>query len=244
MEKYCTYIRVSTKKQGKSGLGLEAQKKMCQDYVDRHDGRIVREFQDIESGTHRDRPGLWAAIDYCKTYKCGLVIAKLDRLARDVEFTFKVLNTGIQIYFTDMPLVNTMILGVFASVAQYERELVSGRTKSALNEIKEDIEKNGGHMSKAGRWIKKLGAQKGHKYGSIGGAASGIKSTQRANDWRSSSALYLMVENRLLKGVSRQDILAEAAALYEKNPALYGTREGKPLCKGTLSRWAKEIKIA
>ena len=61
-----------------------------------------------------------------------MVIAKLDRLARDVEFTFKVINTGVEIHFTDMPMVNTMILGVFASVAQYERELISSRTKQAL----------------------------------------------------------------------------------------------------------------
>jgi hypothetical protein len=91
---------------------------------------------DVESGTHRDRKGLWKAIDYCKNNNVGLVIAKLDRLARDVEFTFKVMNTGIDIHFTDMPVVNSMILGVFASVAQYEREMCSSRTKQALGELK------------------------------------------------------------------------------------------------------------
>ena len=132
MKEYATYIRVSTQKQGRSGLGLEAQRTMCANFVEQHHGEIIREFQDIESGTHRDRKGLWQAIDYCQRNNTPLVIAKLDRLARDVEFTFKVINTGIEIHFTDMPSVNTMILGVFAAVAQYERELTSERTKKAL----------------------------------------------------------------------------------------------------------------
>ena len=141
--KYVTYLRVSTQKQGRSGLGLEAQRKMCAAFIEQHNGELAKEFIDVESGTHRDRKGLWAAIDYCKSNNMPLVIAKLDRLARDVEFTFKVINTGIQIHFTDMPLVNTMILGVFAAVAQYERELTSKRTKDALAAKKAKGEKIG-----------------------------------------------------------------------------------------------------
>ena len=136
MNKYCTYLRVSTQRQGAGGLGIEAQRKMCSDFINRNHGVSEQEFMDVESGTHRDRKGLWKAIDYCKNNNVGLVIAKLDRLARDVEFTFKVMNTGIDIHFTDMPVVNSMILGVFASVAQYEREMCSSRTKQALGELK------------------------------------------------------------------------------------------------------------
>ena len=135
-KKFCTYLRVSTTKQGASGLGLEAQRKMCLDFIERNNGTNMAEFKDVESGTHRERKGLWQAIDFCKRNGCGLVIAKLDRLARDVEFTFRVMNTGIEIHFTDMPVVNTMILGVFAAVAQYERELCSSRTKAALEQKK------------------------------------------------------------------------------------------------------------
>lgn len=136
MTKYVTYIRVSTQKQGATGLGLDAQRKMCREFIERNHGEHAHEFMDVESGTHRDRKGLWDAIDYCKKNGCSLVIAKLDRLARDVEFTFRIINTGIDIHFTDMPTINTMVLGVFASVAQYERELCSSRTKSALAEKK------------------------------------------------------------------------------------------------------------
>ena len=132
MKKFAVYIRVSTRKQGNSGLGLESQQKICGEFIKTQGGEQVAEFKDVESGTHRDRKGLLAAIDYCKRNNCALVIAKLDRLARDVEFCFKVVNTGIEIHFVDMPQMNTLLLGVFASVAQYERELTSDRTAKAL----------------------------------------------------------------------------------------------------------------
>jgi len=241
-QKFCIYLRVSTKRQGTSGLGLDAQRKMCLDLVEREGGTVIKEFQDIESGKSRTRPGLWNAIDYCKAFDCTLVIAKLDRLARDVEFTFKVIGTGIQIRFVDMPVMNTMILGVFASVAQYERELISSRTKGSLDAIKDDIKKNGGHVSRTGRYIKKLGREKGADISSAR-MASGISKARDASDWRLKSALYSWVTNQLLKGRKRREILAEAIEMYEKNPAAFGTREGKPLCEGTLSRWAKEIRI-
>lgn len=238
--KYCIYIRVSTKRQGASGLGLEAQKKMCMDLIEREGGECAAEFKDVESGTHRDRPGLWNAIDYCRLHNCTLVIAKLDRLARDVEFTFKVINSGIQIRFTDMPIMNTMILGVFASVAQYEREMCSGRTKAALGEIKDDIAKNGGHMSKSGRWIKTLGRGKG-----VDNRAANIASCQskmrQAQEWKDQSPLYTMVSDELAHGATQKEILIKAERLYEKNPTVYCTREGKKLSWGILSRWAKEI---
>ena len=132
MNTYCTYLRVSTQRQGAQGLGISAQRAMCDNFIKQNNGKHVQEFMDVESGTHRDRKGLWQAIEYCKKNGCSLVIAKLDRMSRDVEFTFKVINTGIDIHFTDMPVVNSMILGVFAAVAQYEREMVSTRTKQAL----------------------------------------------------------------------------------------------------------------
>ena len=132
MKKFAVYIRVSTRKQGNSGLGLESQQKICGEFIKTQGGEQVAEFKDVESGTHRDRKGLLAAIDYCKRNNCALVIAKLDRLARDVEFCFKVVNTGIEIHFCDMPQLSTLMLGIFATVAQYERELTSDRTTKAL----------------------------------------------------------------------------------------------------------------
>lgn len=133
MSKYISYLRVSTQKQGAEGLGISAQRAMCEKFVRSKGGEIIKEFLDVESGKSRTRAELWRAIEYAKANNVPLVIAKLDRLARDVEFTFKVMNTGIEIHFCDMPVVNTMILGVFASVAQYEREMISARTKAAFD---------------------------------------------------------------------------------------------------------------
>ena len=104
-----------------SHLGLESQMQICESYIKETDGQLVRVFQDVQSGKSKDRKGLLDAIEFCKKNKCELVFAKLDRLARDVEFTFKVVNTGIQVHFCDMPQLNTLILGVMATVAQYER---------------------------------------------------------------------------------------------------------------------------
>ena len=142
--KACIYLRVSTQRQGISGLGIESQREICLNYIQASGKDFITEFIDVESGTHRQRPGLLQAIDYCKENACELVFAKLDRLARDVEFTFRVINTGIQVHFCDMPQLNTLILGVMATVAQYERELISGRTKNALNAKKERKEETGG----------------------------------------------------------------------------------------------------
>lgn len=131
-KKFVIYLRVSTEKQGESRLGLDAQKKDCSDFVKSQNGEIVAEFTDIQSGKSTKRRKLLVAIDFCKENECALVVAKLDRLARNTEFVFHIVNTGIEIFFCDLPVVNTMILGVFASVAQYERELTSDRTKKAL----------------------------------------------------------------------------------------------------------------
>lgn len=135
--KACVYIRVSTQKQNFSGLGQQAQRDICMNYIKSSGSEFITEFSDVESGKSRTRVGLMQAIDYCKKNECELVFAKLDRLARDVEFTFKVINTGIKVHFCDMPQLNTLILGVMATVAQYERELISQRTKAALKAKKE-----------------------------------------------------------------------------------------------------------
>lgn len=130
--KCATYIRVSTQRQGLSGLGMEAQREVCKQYIASIGGEHVNEFMDIESGKSKSRYGLLDALEHCKTTGDKLVIAKLDRLARDVEFTFHVVNQNIDIYICDMPEVNTITLGVLASFAQHEREQISQRTKAGL----------------------------------------------------------------------------------------------------------------
>lgn len=177
MKRFVTYLRVSTTKQGARGLGIDAQRKMCNDFITRNDGTMLQEFLDVESGTHRDRKGLLSAIEYCRTNDCALVVAKLDRLARDVEFCFKVVNTGIEIHFTDMPTINTLLLGVFASVAQYERELISSRTKAAL-----DAKKRRGE---------KLGASSDKWKATVAAKSNTLKSQERHKQGRTKSGKYM-----------------------------------------------------
>ena len=196
-KKYVTYLRVSTQKQGATGLGLDAQRKMCADFIAHNNGEMVAEFTDVESGTHRDRKGLWAAIEYCSKNDIPLVIAKLDRLARDVEFTFKVINTGIDIHFCDMPQVNTMILGVFASVAQYERELCSDRTKKALDEKKRQGCKLGGATEKwQATFDAKSEKQKKEEFAKRGGTKSA-----HFIDSRDTQAMFRIIKNVYPKAV-------------------------------------------
>lgn len=147
-KRFCTYVRVSTERQGRSGLGIESQREICNNYIASQQGDFVREFCDYESGTSRKRRGLIAAIDFCRVNNSTLVFAKLDRLARDVEFTFKVVNSGINVHFCDMPQLNTLVLGVMATVAQYERELISQRTKAALAESRKRGIKSGSGSEK------------------------------------------------------------------------------------------------
>lgn len=129
MRKYIAYYRVSTSKQGDSGLGLEAQRNDVMRYTN---GNILTEFTDVASGKKSTRPELENAIAMAKSENAVLIFAKLDRLSRDVEFIFSIRNAGIEIVCCDLPDLNTLTIGIFATMAQYERELISERTKKAL----------------------------------------------------------------------------------------------------------------
>ena len=132
---YVAYFRVSTPKQGRSGLGLDAQRTSVNAYVGTT-GLIAGEFTDIESGKKNDRPQLLAAIAYSKQHCAVLLIAKLDRLTRNVAFIFTLRDSGIEFVCADMPEANTLTIGVMSTMAQYERELIGERTRKALAEKK------------------------------------------------------------------------------------------------------------
>lgn len=127
---YVAYYRVSTQKQGQSGLGLEAQKEIVKNYIGKNN--LLNEYTEIESGRKKNRTELNKAIAQCKATKAILIIAKLDRLARNVSFVFALRESGISFIACDLPDFNTLTLGVFASFAQYEAEKISQRTKDAL----------------------------------------------------------------------------------------------------------------
>lgn len=128
---YIAYLRVSTDRQGKSGLGLEAQRKAVADHV-AGKGGIAAEFVEIESGKKNDRPQLARALAEAKRIGAVLLIAKLDRLARNVAFIANLLEAGVEIAAADMPEANRFLLHVMAAVAEHEAQAISDRTRMAL----------------------------------------------------------------------------------------------------------------
>lgn len=130
--KYVAYYRVSTVKQGKSGLGLEAQKEAVQRYLNGGRWRMVGEFTEVESGKRKDRPSLTEALALCRLHDATLVIAKLDRLARNVLFTATLMESGVKFTAVDFPDANNLTVHIIAAVAEHEAAMVSARTKAAL----------------------------------------------------------------------------------------------------------------
>ena len=138
--KFVSYYRVSTDRQGRSGLGLEAQKEAVQQRLDRGRWQLIAEFLEIESGKRARRPQLDAALAACKKHKAKLVVAKLDRLSRNVSFLLKLIDSDVEVFFADLPELNgamgRFMLTTMASVAELEAGLISERTKAALKAAK------------------------------------------------------------------------------------------------------------
>jgi len=134
-QKRCVlYFRVSTEKQGRSGLGLDAQRTAVACCVS--GAEVLEEFVEVESGRKSSRTQLAAALDLCKREGAELVIAKLDRLSRDVRTIFELRHSGVRFRACDLPEFNTLTLAIFAAFAQYESERISERTAAALAERK------------------------------------------------------------------------------------------------------------
>lgn len=146
MTKYVAYYRVSTKAQGQSGLGLEAQQNLVKPYAD----DIIHSFTEVESGKRDDRPQLEAALELCRQTGASILIAKIDRLSRDAAFLLTLRKAGVDIVAADMPNAGTLEFGVRAVVAQHEREEISRRTKQALAAARERGVKLGSPNPRAG----------------------------------------------------------------------------------------------
>lgn len=126
------YYRVSTAKQGQSGLGLDAQRDAVMRFASSEGKEVIGEFVEVESGKVDDRPQLSQALDQCELTGARLVIAKLDRLSRNVAFLANLLDSGVKFVAADNPQANELTIHILAAVAQAERKAISVRTKSAL----------------------------------------------------------------------------------------------------------------
>ena len=195
MSAFVAYYRVSTDRQGESGLGLEAQRAAVSRFT--HGASLLSEFQEVESGNrHTNRPQLAAALDTCRRCKATLVIARLDRLARNVHFISGLMESGVDFVAVDMPQANRLTIHILAAVAEHEREAISQRTKAALGAAK----------------------QRGTRLGNPRWEGS-IKSARTArNPILVSPALFTIMQNRRAEGWTLRRIAAEMNALGLKTP--------------------------
>jgi DNA invertase Pin-like site-specific DNA recombinase len=142
LRKYVAYYRVSTERQGRSGLGLEAQQEAVRGFT--QGGSIVAEVIEVESGKRNDRPKLAEALRLCRLHKATLVIAKLDRLARNVHFVSSLMESGAEFVAVDFPQANRLTVHIMAAVAEHEAAMISARTRAALAAAKARGVKLGG----------------------------------------------------------------------------------------------------
>jgi DNA invertase Pin-like site-specific DNA recombinase len=144
--KFVAYYRVSTAKQGRSGLGLDAQKNAVADYLNGGHWTLVDEVTEVESGTRKgnDRPALQNALALCRVHGATLIIAKLDRLARNVAFISNLMESDVEFTACDFPKANRLTVHILAAVAEHEAEMISARTKAALQAAKARGVKLGG----------------------------------------------------------------------------------------------------
>jgi DNA invertase Pin-like site-specific DNA recombinase len=209
---YIAYYRVSTQKQGRSGLGLEAQQEAVRTFLNGGNWSLASEIVEVESGKRSDRPKLAEALRLCRLHGATLIIAKLDRLARNVAFVSAIMESGVEFVAADFPQANRLTIHILAAVAEHEAKAISDRTKAALAAAKARGTKLGGY--------------RGVKVDSAAGrAARAAKASDRAAD------LAPILADLRSAGVT--SLAAIAKALTEK---------GIPTAKGGTEWQAVQVK--
>jgi len=161
--KFVSYLRVSTPKQGRSGLGLEAQREAVNGFLNGGRWKLVAEVIEVETGKRSDRPELAKALSLCCLYGATLLVAKLDWLARNVAFVSALMESGVKFVAVDLPQANELTVHIMASMAEYEAKAVSARTKAALAAAKRKGVVLGGRRVSAREWSQI--ADRGRKLG-------------------------------------------------------------------------------
>lgn len=219
---YVAYLRQSTKKQEISGLGIEAQREIIQKYLGQE--KPIAEFVETESGKRTDRPKLAEALALCRKTKSTLIVAKLDRLSRNVAFTSKLLESDVEIKFCDFPEANRLVLHIIASIAEYEAGLISQRTKQSLKAKKA----RGIQLGKPENLVNNLG-----------------KAISKSNSTNRQKALDNDNNRRaiaMLKVLSTQDLsLSEMARRL--NEERFVTSQGKPFTAWQVSILLKRYNL-
>ena len=205
---FVSYLRVSTVRQGVSGLGLEAQRSAVTAYLNGGQWNLVKEIVEVESGKRNDRPALTEALALCKRRRATLVIAKLDRLARNLHFISGLMESGVDFIAVDMPEANPTMVRMMAVFAQHEAEAISSRTKAALAAAKARGTQLGGRRVSRERFAE------------IGVAARATSVTVRSAKAASSRSDVIPVieEIRTAGAVTLRQIAVELNVRGEKAP--------------------------
>ena len=210
--RFIAYYRVSTERQGRSGLGLEAQREAVRAYVARRGGDVQEEFTEIETGKRSDRPQLAAALDVCRRQKATLVIAKLDRLARNMAFVANLMEGRADFVAVDMPNADKFTIHIFAALAEEEGRRISQRTKAALAAAK----------------------ARGVKLGSSGAALA--KRNRALADMRASEM------NGLIAKLQSEGFRTSRALAIELNRQTVPTPQGRKWHAGSVHRLCQRLK--
>lgn len=210
------YLRVSTKQQGESGLGLEGQRVAVEAYARQNSARVAGWYTEVESGKRADRPQLARALGHAKRSKATLVVAKLDRLARNVAFLSKVMDSGANFVACDNPQANRLTLHILSAVAEAEALAVSQRTKAALTAAKARGTLLG--SARPGHW-------EGREAARLAGAQAGAVAASKARTEAAAEA-YTDLRPALIE--MRDKGLSLRAIADELNKQGHTTRRGKP----------------
>lgn len=232
MKKFVSYYRVSTARQGQSGLGLEAQKNTVNNYIGEK-GKIIGEFTEVETGTRKKkRKEIYKAIELARKENAVLLVAKLDRLTRDVEFTAALFNGGVEFICCDNPNANKLTIQLLSVIAEHEAEIISNRIKDTLK-VKKDKINRGIYTNKDGSKMKpikgkvRLGNPNGFgEYQALG--IEKIKENARLNK-ANIQAMDIICGSRQ-KGMTFQEIADKL------NKLQYTTRHGKSFNPIQVSR--------
>ena len=230
MKKFVAYLRISTSRQGVSGLGMEGQEQAVKSFAQQQGAEIVATYHEVESGGGKDRPELRKAMSHAKRSKATLVVAKLDRLARNVSFLSDLLESDVEFVACDNPFANQLTVHILSAVAEFELKQISERTKAALGAAK-------------GRGIKLGSARKGHWAGReearLVGSRKGAKAAgeqHRAAADEAYEDLIPMVSQMRTEGKSFRDI---ATTL---NDLGHTTRRGKAWTSTQVLRIVNRMK--
>lgn len=216
---YITYLRVSTENQGADGNGIAAQDDACQRFAAHNDAEIINRYVEVETAScARQRPKLDAALAECRKENATLLIAKLDRLARNVHFVSSLMNGDVPFKCADMPVADNLTIHILAAFAEHERGVISTRTKAALAVIKRGIKKNGHHLTKEkpnqpSRKIQRLGNPNAAAAGVIG------RNRQVKNADDQAEIIYAHIERVRSFGINTlRGIAAELEQRHIKTP--------------------------